>query len=123
MIDAIMFMLGAVLFPLAVLFFIFVWSDRNKFLRQRDLLTHDQKTLKVQKADLEIWDRELQVWYDSLEHQQHQLEQEREEIRMLTASKHPPIPLLSGDSAPTKVRSRRTTRIKGKNAKETGKVG
>ena len=114
-----MFMLGAVLFLLAVLFFVFVWSDRNRLLRQRDLLENDRHRMAEQKVELEIWNTELQVWYESLEEQQRQLEQDREELRMLTASKQPPPTSPSEDTAPpTKSHTRHRNPFKGKNIKD-----
>ena len=112
--------MGAVLFLLAVIFFVFVWSDRNRLLRQRNLLENEKGVIVERQVELEIWNRELQVWYESLEQQQHQLEQEREELRMLTASKQAPVTLpADGAGVSTKVRVRRRVFFKGKNIKDS----
>lgn len=113
-----MFMLGAVLFLLAVLFFVFVWSDRNRLLRQRNLLENDRRRMAERQVELEIWNTELQVWYESLEEQQTQLEKDKEEIRMLTASKQPFSTIPIEDTTTTKIRTQRRSPFKGKNLKD-----
>ncbi len=88
MLDAIMFLAGAVLFLLAVLFFIYLWWERSTAVKRRLTLAEEQQTLKEKNVELEIWQKELQVWHNTLEHEQKHLEQEREEFRMLVASQH-----------------------------------
>lgn len=96
MFDAIFFLAGAVLFLLAVLFFVFLWQDRLSLTRRHAALEEEMGTLKEQRAELDIWQRELQVWEQGLEREHLALEQAREELRMLTASQPPP-------STPTRV--------------------
>ena len=96
MFDAIFFLAGAVLFLLAVLFFVFLWQDRTSLVRRREGLQEEMGTLKEQRAELDIWQRELQVWEQGLKREHLALEQAREELRMLTASQPPP-------TTPTKV--------------------
>jgi len=100
MFEAILFLAGAVLFLLAVLFFVFLWQDRTAIVRQGEALKNETQVLKEQRVDLEIREHELTVWSQGLEHQQIALEQAREELRMLTASKqvpaHPPLPEREG---------------------------
>lgn len=88
MLDALMFLAGAVLFLLAVLFFIYLWWERGTAVRRRLALSEERQALKEKNVELEIWQKELQVWHNTLEHEQQHLEQEREEFRMLVASQH-----------------------------------
>ncbi len=87
MFDAVLFLAGAVLFFLAVLFFVFLWRDRLSLARRREELESEAASMKEHRVELDIWERELQVWAGSLEHEQLALVQAREELRMLTASK------------------------------------
>jgi len=86
--DALMFLAGAVLFLLAVLFFIYLWWERGAAAKRRLALTAEQQAIKEKSVELEIWQKELQIWHNTLEHEQKQLEEEREEFRMLVASQH-----------------------------------
>jgi hypothetical protein len=86
--DALMFLAGAVLFLLAVLFFIYLWWERGTAVKHRLALVEEQQAMKEKHVELEIWQKELQVWHNTLEHEQKHLEQEREEFRMLVASQH-----------------------------------
>jgi len=88
MLDALMFLAGAVLFLLAVLFSIYLWWERGAAIKCRLALEEEQQRLKEKSVELEVWQKELQVWHDALEHEQRQLEQEREEFRVLVASQH-----------------------------------
>ena len=104
MFEAILFLAGAVLFFLAVLFFVFLWQDRVGLARRRQELLLEVQALKEQRVALDIWEHELQVWAAGLDHQQAALEQAQEEIRMLTASKQPPEAIYAADpvsGAPT----------------------
>ena len=99
MFEALLFLAGAVLFFLAVLFFVFLWQDRTALLRRRAemraqiaALEQTSANLKEQRVDMDIWERELRVWAEGLERQQQALEQAEEQLRMLTASKLPPPP-------------------------------
>jgi len=86
--DAVMFLAGAVLFLLAVLFFIYLWYERGANIKRRAILAQEQQEIQDKSIDLEIWQKELRVWHDALEHEERQLEHEREEFRMLVASQH-----------------------------------
>lgn len=86
--DAVMFLSGAVLFLLAVLFFIYLWLERGATIKRRAALAGEQQEIQEKNIELEIWQKELRVWHDALEHEERQLEQEREEFRMLVASQH-----------------------------------
>jgi len=97
MFDAILFLAGAVLFFLAVLFFVFLWQDRLSLSRRREELQAEVASMKEQKAELDIWERELKVWANGLEREQLMLAQAREELRMLTASKQP-LPEISDNT-------------------------
>ncbi len=88
MFDALMFLAGAVLFLLAVLFFIYLWWERGAAAKRRLALTEEQQVIKEKSVELEIWQKELQVWHNTLEHEQKHLEEEREEFRVLVASQH-----------------------------------
>jgi hypothetical protein len=88
--DALMFLSGAVLFFLTVLFFIYNWWERSTVTKRRVVLDSDQQTIKEKNAEIEIWQKELQVWHNTLEREQKQLEEEREEFRMLVASQDMP---------------------------------
>ncbi|HQE92735.1 MAG TPA: hypothetical protein PLH19_08295 [Anaerolineae bacterium] len=109
MFDALMFLAGAVLFLLAVLFSVYLWRERGTVIKQRLTLAEEQHTLKEKHVELEIWQKELQVWHNTLEQEQQHLEQEREEFRMLVASRHladenervlsAPLDALSGQDA------------------------
>jgi hypothetical protein len=92
MVEAIFFLAGAVLFLLAVLFFVFLWQDRTSLVQRRDELQEEMSTLKEQRVELDIWQRELQVWEQGLKREHLALEQAREELRMLTASQPPTMP-------------------------------
>lgn len=86
--DAVMFLAGAVLFLLAVLFFIYLWWERGAIIKRRVVLAEEQQDIQEKNIELEIWQKELQVWHTALEHQERQLTHEREEFRMLVASQH-----------------------------------
>ncbi len=86
--DAVMFLSGAVLFLLAVLFFIYLWVERGAAVKRRMALAEEQQDIQEKHIELEIWQKELQVWHNALEREERQLEQEREEFRMLIASQH-----------------------------------
>lgn len=88
MFDAVMFLAGAMLFLLAVLFAVYLWVERGALVKRRTALTEEQHMLKEQNVELEIWQKELQVWHTTLEHEQHHLEQEREDFRVLVAAQH-----------------------------------
>ncbi len=87
MFEAIVFVAGAVLFLLAVLYFVILWQDRVSLARRQVQLDTELASLKEQKIDLDIRERELRVWADGLEHQQRAIAKAEEELRMLTASK------------------------------------
>jgi hypothetical protein len=86
--DAVMFLAGAVLFMLAVLVFIYLWVERGATLKRHAILAEEQQEIQEKNIELEIWQKELQVWHNALEHEERQLEREREEFRMLIASQH-----------------------------------
>jgi len=86
--DAVMFLAGAVLFLLAVLFFIYLWWERGATINRRAALAEEEQEIQEKSIELDIWQKELQVWHNALEREEHQLEQEREEFRMLVASQH-----------------------------------
>ncbi len=88
--EAILFLAGAVLFFLAVLFFVFLWQDRAALARRHEELETEIDTLKEQRVDLDIWEHELQVWAMGLEHQQLAIAKAEEELKMLTAAKQAP---------------------------------
>ena len=90
--EAILFLAGAVLFFLSVLFFVFLWQDRMALARRSEALQIEVADLKEQRVELDIQEHELLVWGEGLEHQQKALEQAQEELRMLTASKQSPEP-------------------------------
>lgn len=90
MFEAIVFLAGAVLFFLAVVYFVILWQDRVSLARRHSQLQADLANMKEQRIDLEIRERELWVWAAGLEHQQRAIAQAEEELRMLTASKQPP---------------------------------
>lgn len=121
--DAVMFLSGAVLFLLAVLFFIYLWVERNAAGKRRAALAAEQRDLQERHIELEIWQKELQVWHNALEREERQLAQEREEFRMLVASQH----FTNGRmlSAPRDVPEQDETILKedhwGKNVKHTVK--
>ncbi len=92
MFEAILFLAGAVLFFLSVLFFVFLWQDRLTLAHRGEELQVEVADLKEQRVELDIREHELLVWGEGLEHQQKALEQAQEELRMLTASKQPPEP-------------------------------
>ena len=87
MFEAIIFLSGAVLFFLAVLFFVFLWQDRVALSRRREALEDEVAVLMEQRVDLDIREHELTVWAQGLEYQQQAIEQAERELRMLTASK------------------------------------
>jgi hypothetical protein len=86
--DAVMFLSGAVLFLLAVLFAIYLWIERSAIIKRRAALAEQQQDAQEKNIELEIWQKELRVWHDALGQKERQLEQEREEFRMLVASQH-----------------------------------
>ncbi|MBN2390719.1 MAG: hypothetical protein JXR84_08350 [Anaerolineae bacterium] len=86
--DAVMFLSGAVLFLLAVLFSIYLWIERGATVKRRAALAGERQEIQDKNIELEIWQKELRVWHDALDHEERQLEQEREEFRMLVASHH-----------------------------------
>ena len=86
MFDALMFLAGAVLFFMAVLFFIFNWWERGTVSKGRASLVIEQRVVLEKNVELEIWQKELQVWHDTLGTEQRQLEEACEEFRMLVAS-------------------------------------
>ena len=92
MFEAILFLAGAVLFFLSVLFFVFLWQDRLTLARRSEALQVEVTDLKEQRVELDIREHELEVWDEGLAHQQKALEQAQEELRMLTASKQVPEP-------------------------------
>ena len=92
MFEAILFLAGAVLFFLSVLFFVFLWQDRLALAQRSEALQVEVTDLKEQRVELDIREHELLVWNEGLEHQQKALEQAEEELRMLTASKQAPEP-------------------------------
>lgn len=89
MFEAIVFVAGAVLFFLAVLYFVILWQDRVMLARRHRQLQTELATMKEQRIDLEIRERELRVWAEGLEHQQRAITKAEEELRMLTASQLP----------------------------------
>lgn len=96
MLEAVFFLAGAVLFFLAVVFFVFLWQDRMALARRKsDILLRLAEleqvkgALKEQRVEMDIREHELLVWAEGLEHQQLALEQAEEQLRMLTASKQP----------------------------------
>lgn len=90
MFEAIIFLAGAVLFLLAVLFFVFLWQERATLTRRQTTLEVEIADLMEQRVDLDIREHELTVWAEGLEHQQAAIEQAQKELRMLTASKQAP---------------------------------
>ena len=86
--DAVMFLSGAVLFLLAVLFFIYLWVERGAAVKRRAALAEERHEIQEKNIEMDIWQKELQVWHKALEHEERQLEHEREEFRMLVASHH-----------------------------------
>jgi len=82
--DAAMFLAGAVLFLCSVVFFVLVWYDRAALVRRRRSLEQELQRLREERIDVEIREHELAVWQVSLDHEYRQLEQVREELRMLT---------------------------------------
>ncbi len=121
--DAVMFLSGAVLFLLAVLFFIYLWVERGAAVKRRMAIAKELHDIQEKRIELEIWQKELQVWHNALEREERQLEQEREEFRMLVASQH----FTNGRvlSAPRDVSAQDETILKedhwGKNVKRTVK--
>jgi hypothetical protein len=85
--EAVLFLAGAILFLLAVVFFVYLWQDRLALMRRREALQVEVALLKEQRVDLDIMERELLVWAQGLEHQQHAIAEAEEELRMLTATK------------------------------------
>ena len=90
MFEAIVFLAGAVLFFLAVLYFVILWQDRVALARRHKQLQEDLAAMKEQRIDLEIREQELRVWAEGLDHQQRAIAKAEQELRMLTASKSPP---------------------------------
>lgn len=90
MFEAIVFVAGAVLFFLAVLFFVFLWQDRLALAHRHREVQAQLTTMKEQRVDLDIRERELRVWAEGLEHQQLAIAKAEEEYRMLTAAKQAP---------------------------------
>ena len=111
MFEAILFLAGAVLFFLSVLFFVFLWQDRMTLAHRSETLQIEVAGLKEQRVELDIREHELLVWGEGLEHQQKALEQAQEELRMLTASKQAPEPTFvvaaSGEVTPPSERASR----------------
>lgn len=85
MFEAILFLAAAMLFFLAVLFFVFLWQDRLSLRRRKRMLEVELAAMKEERVELDIWQHELKVWAEGLEEQQLALEQAQEELRMLTA--------------------------------------
>ncbi len=115
--EAILFLAGAVLFLLAVVFFIFLWQDRVTLFRRREALRAELMMMKEQRVDLDIREHELVVWAEGLENQQKAIEKAEEELRMLTAAK-----LVSGseeihDAAPVEMDAEMAPRSASKNVK------
>jgi hypothetical protein len=87
--EAILFLAGAMLFFLAVLFFVFLWQDRTALVRRKAEMQAQVAALKEQRVDMGIWEHELKVWAEGLERQQIAIEQAQEELRMLTQTQVP----------------------------------
>lgn len=97
--EAALFLAGAILFLLSVVFFIILWQDRAALARRRESLQAELATMKEQRVDLDILDRELRVWAQGLEHQQLAIAKAEQELRMLTATKRSPdAPDLTDDA-------------------------
>ena len=75
MFEAILFLAGAVLFFLSVLFFVFLWQDRLTLAQRSEALQIEVADLKEHRVELDIREHELLVWGEGLEHQQKALEQ------------------------------------------------
>lgn len=112
MFEATLFLAGAVLFFLAVLFFVYLWQDRLLLSQRRGEIESLRQSLKEKDVELDILERELEVWAQSLESEQLALAEAKEELRMLTASAQatagssgesvgPKGPGRTGRSAPT----------------------
>jgi cell division protein FtsL len=89
MFDAVLFLGGAVLFLLAVVFFVALWQQRVEVEEREAALEQMETEIREQRVDLEILERELTVWEDGLAQEQRMLEEAKEELRMLTAVKRP----------------------------------
>jgi septal ring factor EnvC (AmiA/AmiB activator) len=89
MFDAVLFLGGAVLFLLAVVFFVVLWQQRVEVEEREATLEQMETEIREQRVDLEILERELTVWEDGLAQEQRMLEEAKEELRMLTAVKRP----------------------------------
>ncbi len=83
--EAAVFLAGAVLFLLAVLFFLYAWRERAAAARASDELQARQETLRQQRVEIDLRERELSVWARGLEQEQQALELERAALKMLTA--------------------------------------
>ena len=83
--EAAVFLAGAVLFLLAVLFFLSAWRERAAAARASDELQARQETLRQQRVEIDLRERELSVWARGLEQEQQALELERAALKMLTA--------------------------------------
>jgi hypothetical protein len=88
MFDAVLFLGGAVLFLLAVVFFVVLWQQRVEVEVRETTIQQMEAKIREQRVDLEILEHELSVWEDGLAQEQRMLEEAREELRMLTAAKH-----------------------------------
>jgi len=97
--EAVLFLAGATLFLLAVVFFVFLWQDRAALVRRRESMKAQLATMNEQRVDLDILERELRVWAQGLEHQQQAIAKAEEELRMLTAAKRRPDDVDRGDGA------------------------
>ena len=83
--EAAVFLAGAVLFLLAVLFFLYAWRERVAAARASDELKAHQEALRQQRVEIDLRERELSVWARGLEQEQQALELERAALKMLTA--------------------------------------
>lgn len=90
MFEAALFLAGAVLFFLAVLFLVFLWQDRVLLSERRSEIEALRQNIKEKNVELDVWERELEVWSRSLETEQLALAEAKEELRMLTASASSP---------------------------------
>jgi hypothetical protein len=89
MFDAVLFLGGAILFLLAVVFFVVLWQQRVEVEDRERTIEQMEAEMREQRVDLEILERELSVWEKGLVQEQKMLEDAREELRMLTAVKQP----------------------------------
>jgi len=89
MFDAVLFLGGAILFLLAVVFFVVLWQQRVEVEDRERIIEQMEAEMREQRVDLEILERELSVWEKGLAQEQKMLEDAREELRMLTAVNQP----------------------------------